>query len=237
MKFYERTDDGLLVVIEGIDGSGKSTLVKNLFQHLSYLSYGIRQTREPTREPPCLGVDFEKNQLQWFLDDRAKHQAEVVLPVLERGLTVLQDRSWHSTLAYQGEHFSQEEIISEMNKRPPLLPDVFILLDIPPERAHYRVHSRRRHVSEDPMIPVEIPPRADPLELERMSRIRDRYRAMIDQPMDIAKYVIARIDAEQPPRTLTLDVFGWIRIALDRKDRLGGELDAPQVLLLDPERG
>ena len=224
MKFHDRTDDGLLVVIEGIDGSGKSSLIKNIVHSIFNGQFGkVSQTKEPKGDlQKAIEDEFIQDNaelLQWFLDDRAKHQAEVVLPVLESGFIVIQDRSWHSTLACQGEQFSEEEIIAEMDKRPPLLPDVLILLDIDPKIAAERIFAR------DDIDPSDI---TDD-NLARAERIRDRYRAMIAQPLDVAKYFVVQLDGERPTHDLSIEAMDWISTALDQKARLRGKQDAPDV--------
>ncbi len=219
MKFHERTD-GLLVVIEGIDGSGKSTLIKNLAaspEFNSSFDNPAITTKEPTRGAPTYPMT-KKEELDWFLTERGLNQAMVTRPALDQGAIVLQDRSWHSTLAYQGEHFSQEEIIAEMDKRPPLLPDVLILLDIDPKEAWIRIEERR--MENDPQHHQED---VHQLMFDRMQRIRDRYRAMIVGPMIPAKTRVIELDAEQPPEVLAKKAMAIIRSALDAKAKVKGK--------------
>jgi dTMP kinase len=103
---------GLLVVIEGIDGAGKTTLRAGLAAALRSEGHEVVETKEPTDGP--LGQEIRRlarvgrdtvtpeAELELFLRDRAQHVAELVLPALARHAVVLQDRSYYSTVAYQG---------------------------------------------------------------------------------------------------------------------------------------
>ena len=77
------------IVVEGMDGAGKTTLVNAL---ASYFPDALI-TREPTKE--CHG-------LEEFLEDRRRHWKEEIRPVLERGGMVICDRFSDSTAVYQG---------------------------------------------------------------------------------------------------------------------------------------
>ncbi len=110
---------GLFLVLDGIDGCGKSTQIKHLAEWLP--SSGLMPKRNKliiTREPGGteLGIALRElllststnnspnsiAELLLYAADRAQHVSEVILPALNNGDWVLSDRFSGSTLAYQG---------------------------------------------------------------------------------------------------------------------------------------
>lgn len=160
---------GLFCAFEGIDGSGKSSLVQKLAQHLestrpAWFSnrFGtIRLLREPTYESPAgrqlrewlkgVHAHGSTNQsrtpeawLNLFLEDREFNVAHNVLPALRAGDLVLQDRYFYSTAAYQASRqVSSQEIVDRNLARgfPPA--DLLFYLDIPVEVAAGRIEKSR----------------------------------------------------------------------------------------------
>ncbi|HAG44813.1 MAG TPA: dTMP kinase [Clostridium sp.] len=104
---------GLLIALEGPDGSGKSTQIRMLCDYLENKSHEVLLTREPG------GTDISEKIRQIILDNsnaemcgmceallyassRAQLAAEVLKPALERGCIVLSDRFVYSSIVYQG---------------------------------------------------------------------------------------------------------------------------------------
>lgn len=102
---------GLLIVFEGIDGTGKSTQMSLLARYLREKGFAVIETREPTngqfgQQIRALytnrsGVSPEQ-ELELFLADRREHVDNVLTPALQEGKIVLCDRYFLSTAAYQG---------------------------------------------------------------------------------------------------------------------------------------
>jgi len=101
---------GVFLVLEGIDGSGKTTQAKLLAAWLRDRGYEVLETFEPTHGPHGLryrawarGELEEKAEtvLRWFVEDRREHVDRVIEPALERGEIVICDRYAASTRAYQ----------------------------------------------------------------------------------------------------------------------------------------
>lgn len=102
----------MLITFEGIEGSGKSTQVKLLYEHLKDKGYSVIKTREPGGTP--LGealrkVTLEKgltvsplSELLLFMTMRAQHVEQVIMPALQERTVVLCDRFVDATYAYQG---------------------------------------------------------------------------------------------------------------------------------------
>ena len=149
---------GVLVVLEGIDGSGKSTLARRLVDALSREGRSVVSTREPTDGP--IGREIRAlarggratvapaDELALFHADRRAHVADVVRPALARGDVVIQDRSYFSTVAYQGERgLDRSQILDESEAIAPR-PDVLIVVDVPVHVALARIVTRANGADE-----------------------------------------------------------------------------------------
>ena len=103
----------MFIVLEGPDGSGKSTQTRLLVESLRAAGKTVVQTREPggtpaaeairnlVLSPEFTGLDSRTEALL-FAGARAEHVANVILPALERGEVVVCDRYIDSSIAYQG---------------------------------------------------------------------------------------------------------------------------------------
>lgn len=99
----------LYLVMEGVDGSGKSSQAARLADRLDALltkepggtQVGAR-LRNILLDPDLMGKLDDVTELLLMNADRAQHLRELVLPTLAEGRTVVQDRCYFSTLAYQG---------------------------------------------------------------------------------------------------------------------------------------
>ncbi|MBN1539233.1 MAG: dTMP kinase [Candidatus Thermoplasmatota archaeon] len=136
------------IVIEGIDGCGKGTHVRLLFEHLKGLGKDVVITAEPTKGP--LGKLIREHLQDPFLDDEAlallfaadriEHLEKEVRPALEAGKIVISDRYVYSSIAYQGQRVDLEWV-GEVNKYADR-PDLAVLLDIPVPLARRRMKER-----------------------------------------------------------------------------------------------
>jgi dTMP kinase len=145
--------EGVLIVLEGIDGSGKTTLARRLAQSLRDAGRTVVETREPTdgpygrriREIAASGRDgvTAEQELDLFMKDRAEHVAGVVRPALALGKVVVQDRSYFSTVAYQGERGLDRDRLLAMGRSVAPTPDVLLVVDVPAEVAVERIQSSR----------------------------------------------------------------------------------------------
>lgn len=142
----------MLIVLEGIDGAGKTTLRDGLAARLERAGHEVVRTKEPTDGP--LGKRIREiakagretvsaeEELALFHEDRRLHVQSLVLPALARGAVVLQDRSYFSTVAYQGERGLDRAKLLAMEQAIAPTPDVLFVLDLPPEASLERVRSR-----------------------------------------------------------------------------------------------
>ena len=146
--------DGLFVVLEGIDGSGKSTQLQLLNNALQQEGFDVIPTSEPTKEK--LGVilrDYLSNpdsipfaDALLFAADRVEHYYEFIKPNLDMGKIVISDRYTSSSIVYQGSMDVSKEWIKEINKMSPP-PDLSFYIEISVEVALERLSvSNRSHL-------------------------------------------------------------------------------------------
>ena len=138
---------GLLIVFEGIDGTGKSTQISLLESFLTKRGFQVTKTREPTqgRFGQRIRELYQNRQvvtleeeLELFLSDRQEHVEQLILPALKNGRIVLCDRYYLSTAAYQGAAGLDPQIIVERNRFAPS-PDLAFILEIDPEESIDRI--------------------------------------------------------------------------------------------------
>lgn len=142
---------GVLIVFEGTDGTGKSTQLQLLSQYLQKIGYPVVATREPTegrygKKIRALYLNrcqySREEELEMFLADRREHVRELLLPALKQGKVVLCDRYFLSTAAYQGARgFDPESILQKNNFAPD--PDLALLFQVPLETGLERITSGR----------------------------------------------------------------------------------------------
>jgi dTMP kinase len=141
---------GILIAVEGIDGAGKTTQVDRLCDILSRVGETVVRSKEPTngphgrrlRESAQTGRLDAHEELQAFIADRREHVRNVIKPALSRGETVVLDRYFYSTIAYQGERTGHHpcELYQDMREFP--TPDITFLIDVSPEIGLHRVSGR-----------------------------------------------------------------------------------------------
>lgn len=146
---------GILIACEGIDGSGKSTLVRNLADALSNKDFPVLVTREPGATP--LGVVVRgllqekrvpicsKAEYLLFASNRAQHFQEIIIPALQEKKIIISDRMADSSLVYQG--FGRGlslDMLNTINKwsMNNILPDITLYVKITPELSRERIIKR-----------------------------------------------------------------------------------------------
>ena len=168
---------GVFIVLDGLDGSGKSEMVKLLHNYLFSKSkkYRILTTREPTNgaygkeirdilaretDPSISGQKL----LELFIKDREEHLKNIILPFLNKSSNhevniAICDRYYYSTIAFQAVQGLDMRMLIEVNKEF-LRPDVAFILDIKPEVALERIKGREKEKFE---------------QLEFMSKLREKF--------------------------------------------------------------
>ncbi|MEM5879368.1 MAG: dTMP kinase [Candidatus Aenigmatarchaeota archaeon] len=147
---------GVFIVLEGIDGSGKSSQSKLLFDFLQKNKIPAILTHEPTdgdigsllTNKYLKEVDLPLVDAFLFAADREEHLKKIVIPALEQGKIVISDRYYHSTLAYQQAQGLELEFLLELNKKF-IKPDLTIIIDLEPEIAVERIEKDKNRKMED----------------------------------------------------------------------------------------
>jgi dTMP kinase len=142
---------GIFIVVDGIDGAGKTTQVQRLCEVLESVGEVVVSSKEPTSGPwgqklraSAVGGRMElREELAAFIADRKEHVATVIQPALDAGKIVIVDRYFYSTIAYQGSRGADIQAVeSDMRSMFPA-PDVVFLLDADPVITLHRVESGR----------------------------------------------------------------------------------------------
>ena len=146
---------GLLITVEGVEGSGKSTHCRLLADWLGRRGREVVLTSEPDGTPLGAAIRglFEVDgapptplsQTFLFMAARQQHVAQVVRPALGRGAVVISDRYADATLAYQGFGGGMDlETIRDLNALATggVVPDLTLLLDLNPEEGIKRISDR-----------------------------------------------------------------------------------------------
>ena len=137
----------MFITFEGIEGSGKTTQIRHVMDFLKQRGRDCISTREPggtatgqkiraiLLDPESRGMD-PSTELLLYVADRAEHVNKVVRPSLSAGRTVLCDRYYDATIAYQGYARGLDmDLLSNLHRLiiNDLKPDITFLLDLPPE--------------------------------------------------------------------------------------------------------
>ncbi len=141
---------GLLVAIEGIDGTGKSTVAAALAQWCGERGLACVFSREPTNLGPGrkLRASMEtgrlsmEEELELFRLDRKEHVERSIRPALAENQIVILDRYYWSNAAYQGARGADVGAIIAANEAIAPVPDLFLFMDIDVDTALARIHGR-----------------------------------------------------------------------------------------------
>jgi len=148
---------GWFIVFEGVDGSGKSTQIDLL--SMKFRDQGIDHVLEREPSDGSIGRFIRhyaeagdrylspESEALLFTADRFEHSKRIS-QVLDQGTTVICDRYYHSTLAYQGAAGVDLTWLRDL-QRFSLKPDIVLLLDVDPEKSLLRVSGRTLTVFEN----------------------------------------------------------------------------------------
>ena len=142
---------GKFIVIEGLDGSGKSAQVDLVINFLKENGKDIVVTREPTMESEAgrkikqalrKEIIVEHLELQkLYVQDRKEHLENKVAPALKEGKFVVSSRYAFSTFAYGHSDGLDVDLLVKMNEEF-LLPDLTIIVNVSPESCVERIENR-----------------------------------------------------------------------------------------------
>ncbi|MBO0476366.1 dTMP kinase [Vagococcus sp. DIV0080] len=194
---------GIFITIEGPDGAGKTTVIKELNKRLEKeVKVGIVLTREPggipiaekirqiILDPENTEMD-ERTEALLYAAARRQHLVERVLPALAKGELVICDRFVDSSVAYQGSArgIGEAEIL-ELNQFAieGHLPDLTLYLDVPSEVGLARINQGRRATELD---------RLDKEDLTFHQKVRTGYLALLDKYPERIHLIDAKEDIEK----------------------------------------
>jgi dTMP kinase len=209
---------GRFITFEGPEGSGKSTQIRRLADHLGQRGIKVACTREPggtavgeairnmlqheTVDEPM----SERTELLLFTASRAQLMERFILPALERGEWVLCDRFIDSTIAYQGFARGMDtDVLDRINDFAiqGRKPDLTILLDLEVERGFERLDDRYADGAES----------ADRFERETLAfhhRVRDGYHRLAAREPDRFRIV----HSDRPIDVVSDEIWETVKDAL-----------------------
>jgi dTMP kinase len=185
--------NGAFIVIEGLDGSGKTTQARILFRNLCK-SHKTFLTAEPSNGK--IGkfirkrILYDKNRMQptvealLFAADRLDHVQNEIIPALNRNEIVISDRYVYSSLAYQGTSGLDLKWIEAVNLHA-LKPDLALLIDVDPKVVLQRIR-RKRSIMEN---------------METQESVRNIYLNFVE------KGDLERIAGDQPRKAVSSEVL------------------------------
>ncbi|NCO11445.1 dTMP kinase [Candidatus Pacearchaeota archaeon CG_4_9_14_0_2_um_filter_39_13] len=143
-----KPNKGLFIAFEGIDGSGKSTQIRELVQHIFNKSkyHHVVLTRNPYKDisiREILHQDIDPHSqaeklADLFISDRKQMAEDVVLPNLQKGCFVITDRYKLSTIAYQStQGLDMQALIDKQDALPK--PNLTFIIDVSAEEAMNRM--------------------------------------------------------------------------------------------------
>ena len=194
------------LAFEGIDGSGKSSLIKRLSELLSNQQIDNKIVREPGGTKVGEGVrelllshDYEVDALTealLFCSQRSQLIAEVIKPEVNKGIKILSDRSAYSSVAYQGVGRGLGyETIYQLNDIAvnSFWPEKVVLLDIDP-----KISLSRQKVAD----------RIGSDKLDFFNKVREGYLRLADEFDN--NFLI--INAEEDLELNLKRIFTWLKV-------------------------
>ena len=148
-----RLKKGILIVLEGIDGSGKSTQAKMLLESLRAGDIAAARFREPSKSK--WGREIKRKaqlrdslspdqELDLFIKDRRENVRKNLRPALKEKKVVVLDRYYYSTIAYQGAKGISQARIRRLNEAFAVRPDLVFILDVRADEGLRRIKGRKK---------------------------------------------------------------------------------------------
>lgn len=187
---------GLFITFEGPDGSGKSSVAKEITEKLKELNFDVIHTREPggieisedirniILDPKNTMMDA-KTEALLYAASRRQHLVEKVFPAIKEGKVVICERFIDSSLAYQGEgrQIGFDEVLNiNLFAIDNYYPDLTIFLDVDEEVGLSRLKDR------------DFKDRLDQESIEFHHRVKKGYAKVLETFKDRIKVV----DASKP---------------------------------------
>lgn len=220
----------LYIVVEGIDGSGKTTVARAISRRIQNATGSAPlELCEPQREDGTIGAEVRERlrtgpePQQWeaiglFTADRIQQLRTKLRPALEAGRVVVQDRSYVSTAVYNGDWRGTQRSVTHLLAvpvwpdaevvlhhhhafMPP--PDLLVLLDLPGITAAGRVIQKALRSGERTHLPSDV---------RRLEEWRDRYRRLTRAHVGPRWWGrMVEIDASRPKRDVISAAWEAVR--------------------------
>jgi len=152
-KSMHRLRKGVLIVFEGIDGAGKSTQARLLYERLTKARFETEISKEPTEGvwgkklrkliEEGRGEVSPEEELEWFIKDRLQHVEEIIRPALRNKKIIILDRYYFSTMAYQGSLGVDPGEIEKRNSEFAPEPNLLFLIEVLPSAGIKRIKESR----------------------------------------------------------------------------------------------
>lgn len=206
---------GFFVIVEGLDGSGKTTAVQTLKDllnaRIAELTGEAGDFVLTTREPG--GTPFAERCRQFFFDNakdisstaqtflinaaRADHVEKVIKPALDAGKIVICDRFNFSTYLYQTGLQPDDHMVLESYSVGELIPDLALLFQVTPENSIARVQGREQNNFFDEQAKAKI--------IERAERFNELAGMIANGELPLAANVVA-VDANRDLGAVNFDL-------------------------------
>jgi len=204
----------MFITLEGVEGSGKTTIAEGLTKILKENGYEVVHTREPGGNPIAEAIrdvvldrkntDMDaRTEALLYAAARRQHLVGVVEPALASGKIVICDRFIDSSIAYQG--YARKigtDLVEAINDFAihGMRPDLTFLIDVRPEVGLERINKDKNR-------------KVDRLDLEKM----DFHQLVYQGYQELAKkhaHRIKVIDGERNPEEIVADIYNVIKLRL-----------------------
>ncbi|MGM0466137.1 MAG: dTMP kinase [Acidobacteriota bacterium] len=152
-KKHKELKRGFLIVLEGIDGCGKTTQAKNLVKRLQEKGFDAVFYKEPSEghwgklikeKAGHQGGLTPEQEFELFQNDREENVKINIKPALKKKKIVVLDRYYFSTMAYQSAKGIDIHEIKKRNDKIVVPPDLVIILDIDARSGLNRIKGRKK---------------------------------------------------------------------------------------------
>lgn len=206
----------IFVVFEGVEGAGKTTQTRLLYEKLKRNKRMVIYTDEPGATLKGFQIrsillekdDEELDPISEFLlfeADRAQHVSQIITPNLKKGFDIVCDRFSASTFAYQGYGRGLISKFSTLMKKVDTLarngvePDLYILLDIDPKKGLNRIKGPQTRFEEEKLI--------------FHNKVRNGFLTQARQ--NPKKWLV--VDASKPIKTIQEEIWRSVQKTLSKK--------------------
>ena len=194
VRWYDTT---MLIVFEGIDGSGKSSLAQSLYEDMYERQRTVHHIAFPSKRPigtflrRCLNGEVKIDPIAYqhlFIADALDNDAQIRTWIEQGGVVICDRHPTVSSWVYGIEHFSLPTIVAINVAQLFVRPSLIVVLDVPAEVAAKRLQERGG-----------MDATYDTVDLSKIEQRRSRYYAT----MNLSPMAYAILDGTKSVRALT----------------------------------